>query len=719
MKSLAFMAAVFLGAGFAAYPAAAQSPAIKAEAVRGVGTNVPDRVGPNLVGGNAARPLAPQAAGGKVAVTTYHYDVLRSGWNNRETTLTAANISQSTFGIVAVTGGLDDQIDAQPLLVPNVTLTIGPYAGTTHDVVYVVTESNSIYAIDAATGAILLSTNLGPPVTSKSINCPNGGPNVGILSTPVIDLAAQTIYAMAYVSTGPSTPPIYQLHGLNISDLTHHTWLNGGQPITVAATHVLSDGSTYSFNAAVQRQRPALLEANGNIYAGFGSHCDNSAAQSRGWVLGWNAYTLQPLAANQLNDTLAPPQPPPPQAPINWYLSSVWMSGFGISASGSRIYFATGNSDCNFGNPAGNPVVCPNSSTFDGVHNIQESAVRMEGDLTKIDGVWSPNNRAVLDKFDGDLGSGGLLLINSPNPALPLMAAVAGKDGNLFLLARQNSGALTLLDSHRLDECWCGPSYFVGSDGVDRIVTSQGATLQTWQIQSPAAPHLVAEGAATIPSSEQDGGFFTTVSSNGTTAGSAIIWAVGRPTGVSYNPIGVTLYAFDARPTGSPATYNQIYSLGAGAWPNTFGNANIVPVVANGYVYVANAYNDPQGKTCPAGKTCGLLVIYGLGGHPFSTVRQAWEGSQVAPLDSPRVLSGTLIEANGTTLTLKTRAGKSAKVDASQVINGHKVGVPLNPGVVLTVQGSALSSTGELEATGIVRAKGRSGKLWPPDLPGE
>jgi hypothetical protein len=68
---------------------------------------------------------------------------------------------------------------------------------------------------------------------------------------------------------------------------------------------------------------------------------------------------------------------------------------------------------------------------------------------------------------------------------------------------------------------------------------------------------------------------------------------------------------------------------------------------------------------------------------------------------------------------LKTRAGKSAKVDASQVISGHKVGVPLNPGAVLTVQGSALSSTGELEATGIVRAKGRSGKLWPPDLPAE
>lgn len=661
----------------------------------------------------AADRRGPEIYAGKVAVTTYHYDSLRSGWNYYEAALTPATVSQATFGMSGVMV-FDDQVDAQPLIVPNVTLTGGPYAGTTHDVAYIVTAANSVYGVDATTGSILLYANLGPPVPASRVNCLNNSQNIGITSTPVIDLASQTIYVMAFTSTGSATPPIYQLHGLDIRDLTHHQTLNNGQPVTVAATHTLTDGSTYTFNALVQRQRAALLEANGNIYAAFASFCDNSAGQSRGWVLGWNASTLKPLATSQLNNTLAPPQPPPPQAPINWFLSSVWMSGYGIAASGSQIYFTTGNSDCNFeGNPPGTAPICPKTSSWDGIHNIQESAVRMEGDLSRIDGVWSPSNRAVLDTFDGDLGSGGLLLINSFNSVWPLMAVTAGKDGNLFLFRSESSGALTLLDQHRLDECWCGPSWFIGPDGGDRVVTSQGSTLQTWQIQSPTSPHLVAEAVATLPSTEQDGGFFTTVSSWGTS--NAIIWAVTRPTGVVWNPTGIALYAFDAHPTGSPATFKQVYTLPAGAWPNVTANANIVPVVANGHVYVASAANDPTGVTCPKGRTCGLLVIYGLNGRSDGTVAQAAQMSQVASLSAPYVVSGTLVETSGSTLVLKTRTGKTAKVDASTLMRKQKIGVPLVPGVPLTVQGSSVSSTGAIEAASIIRAKGRSGALWPPD----
>src|ERR1700730_14989818 len=214
------------------------------------------------------------AAQTPVAVATYHYDNLRTGWNNQETTLTPQNVNPTTFGkINKVPVPLDDQVDAQPLIVPNQTIT-----GGTHDVVYVATESNTIYAIDAANGAILLSRNLGRPFRK-----PYG--NIGIQSTPVIDVAGQTLYLFAYVGS----PPIYQLHALKLSDLTDKP----GSPVTVAASHTLTNGSTFTFNATVHRQRPALLEANGNVYAGFGSFGDTKASISRGWLLGWNASHLK------------------------------------------------------------------------------------------------------------------------------------------------------------------------------------------------------------------------------------------------------------------------------------------------------------------------------------------------------------------------------------------------------------------------------------------
>ena len=199
----------------------------------------------------------------KVAVTTYHYDTLRTGWNNKETTLTPTNAS-TNFGILQTVSQLDDQVDAQPLIVPNLKI-----AGGKHDVVYVATESNTIYAIDASNGEILLNRNLGSPV-SLPLGCGNNGPHVGINGTPVIDLAKQTFYVIAYVSGENVHPPTFQLYALALSTLNDKV----SSPVTVAASHTLTDGSTLNFDATFQRQRAALLELNGNVYAGSASFCD-------------------------------------------------------------------------------------------------------------------------------------------------------------------------------------------------------------------------------------------------------------------------------------------------------------------------------------------------------------------------------------------------------------------------------------------------------------
>jgi hypothetical protein len=657
--------------------------------------------------GPAGAPPPPPPTVASALVTTYHYDTLRTGWNNQETMLTASSFP-STFGILK-TVQLDDQVDAQPLVVPGSQIANGSL--TTDDVVYVATGSNTVYAIDASTGVILLSKNFGTPVPNPLGNG-NNGPNVGIYGTPVIDLTSQTLFLIAYVNTSPT--PTYYLHALDLSTLADKINPNPPTGVPVTASHYEVNGSTYTFNAGVQKQRPALLLQNGNVYAGFGSYGDFGADQSRGWLLGWNATTLQPLSgqqpggtSNQLNDT----QTTDPGVNPPFFLSSIWMSGDGIVGDGTNLYFSTGNSDCNDIVVSSHP--CPSSSTWTGTTNIQESVVQLSNSLV-LGGVFTPSNTFALDQNDLDLGSGGALLF----PTAPYLAVAAGKDGRLFLLNPANLGQPTNtspptstpppLDIEQSDPCWCGPSFFVGEDGISRVVTSQGNTLRTWQVQIP----LIPEAAATIPASEQDPGFFTSISSQSSDGtrygkakpGSAIIWAVGRPTGAGTNPTAITLYAFDARPSGSPMTVKQLFSAAAGSWPNTGGNANIVPVVFDGKVYVASAYLDASGNTR------GQLNIFATGGTGTPLA------SAVAAPASPILVSGTVTAVSGSTLTLRTRKGRGMTIDLSQAKQNRRVGAfPLKVGVALTALGSMIEGNGALLATSVVRAKGSSGKLWPPD----
>ena len=211
-------------------------------------------------------------------VITYHNDNGRTGWNPNENTLTPANVKPGDFGLIA-TAKLDDdndQVDGQPLIVTNQKIE----GMGVHSVVYLATENDNVYAINSFTGARLKKVNLGTPVP-RPLNCENNGNVVGINSTPTIDRKAGVLYVIAYVMDGVT--PIHQLHMLDLSTLQDKV-----KPMTITATNALADGSTYTFDSSVQRQRPALLQANGNIYAGFGAYCDFKSSQSRGWVLGWS-----------------------------------------------------------------------------------------------------------------------------------------------------------------------------------------------------------------------------------------------------------------------------------------------------------------------------------------------------------------------------------------------------------------------------------------------
>ena len=494
----------------------------------------------------------------QTAITTYHYDNNRTGWNQSETVLTPANVGTATFGpLQKVT--LDDQVDAQPLVVPGMLITAGNYQGT-HDVAYVVTENNSVYAIDVHTGTVLLSPNFGTPV-SYPLGCNNNGPNVGINSTPVIDLSSNTLYVMVY--TQDSTGPAYRLHALDLGSLTDKV-----TPQLVTASHTLTDGSTFTFNAKYQRQRPGLLLANGSVYAGFGSFCDFNANLSRGWLLGWTAGSLTPFPSNQMNDLQV-------TDPDSFFLSSIWMSGYGPATDDAgNVLFVTGNSD-------------PSGTTYDGVTNIQESVVKLSSTLTSVIDLFTPKNQAALDQGDTDFGSGGVLVLPDQPGSTPHLAVAAGKDGNMYLMNEDHLGGYSpttnnVLGTYSIGGCWCGPSYFADPDGAGRVVSSGNSTIGIWKVATSPQVTLTNVTKAQL-NSGQDSGFFTSVSSNGTA--NPVIWALSRPT-TSNNGAPISLYAFN--PDSGGSTMTTLFSATAGAWPNMGGNANLVPVVANGLVFVAS-----------------------------------------------------------------------------------------------------------------------------------
>jgi len=491
-----------------------------------------------------------------VAVTTYHNDNRRTGLNSHETVLTPANVGSSAFGLLQ-TVTLDDQVDAQPLVVPGVNITAGSSQGI-HDVVYVVTENNTVYAIDTHTFAVLLSVNLGTPVP-KPLGCVNNGPNVGINSTPVIDRVAKTMYVIAY--TNDLAGPTYRIHALDLGSLTDKLPAQ-----VVAATHELSDGSTFTFNGKYQRQRPGLLLVHGNVYAGFGSFCDFSGNLSRGWLLGWQTGSLTPLAGNRIFDTQV-------TSPKNFFLSSIWMSGYGLAADDfGNVLAVTGNSDSS-------------GTTYDGITNIQESAVKVSPDLTTVLDLFTPMDQANLDKTDGDFGSGGIMILPDQQGQIPHLAVAAGKSGTLFLMNADNLGgysptANNVLGSYTVGACWCGPSFFVDRDGMGRVVSSGGTTVEVWKLGIARKPALTKTKSSASIGGGQFGGFLTSVSSNG--RNNVIIWALSHPT---LRDQTVSLFAFN--PDASGTSMTQLFKGAAGSWATYFGQSNLVPTVANGQVYVA------------------------------------------------------------------------------------------------------------------------------------
>ncbi len=613
-----------------------------------------------LLGTAAVSPATARA----VSVTTYHNDTLRTGWNRSETVLNPDSITDDEFTLQHSVA-LDDQVDAQPLVVAHQTI-----AGQgVHTVVYVATENDTVYAIDAATGTILLSRTLGTAFPYPT--CTGGnGPRIGIASTPVISTATGSLFVIT--NTYENGGPVYRLHSLALDTLQDQV------PSTViAGSHQLTDGATYKFSAAFSKQRPALLLSGSFVYAGFGSYCDRPLA--RGWLLGWSAQNLAPIPnAELVNQTVTTPKQ---------FLSSIWMSGYGPASTGANtsVWFVTGNTD-------------RSGTTYDAVTNLAESVVRIAPDLSRVYRHFTPSDEAGLDADDDDFGSGGVMLLPVQPGFTPQLAAAAGKDGTLYLMNRQTPGHP--LGHYAVGACWCGPSYFVGADGVGRIVLSGGHAVTVWRLDNDdSSPTTLTEESQTAIPGGQDPGFFTSISSNGTQAGSAVIWAVSRP--INTKSANVTLYAID------PATGGVIYSAVAGTWPNAPANADIVPTVANGRVFVASD---------------GELTIFGLGDPMGQAERAAMTATRAAArarvnsvlklAPGEHAIYGHILSVDGSSLILQRRDGERTRVDTTAA--SDQMGRAfVAPGKAVLVIG-AYAADGTLEARHLERAK-PSADSWLAD----
>jgi hypothetical protein len=468
------------------------------------------------------------------------------------------------------------------------------------------------------------------------------------------------------------TTPTYYVHALDLATLSDVT-----PPVVVTASGRLTNGSTYRFNAGVSRQRVALLLANGNVYAGFGSFCDLAGNESRGWVLGWQTGTLAPLASNQLTNKLAADSD-------SVFLSSVWMSGYGIASGGPKgdVYFVTGNSDFDGG-------------TIDGVNNIAESVVQVSPDLSTLESVFTPSDANGLDKGDVDFGAGGALLLPPQARQASDLLVAAGKDGVMYFLNADNlnnntTGAKRILGQYKIGGCWCGQSYFLGSDKVGRVVTSGGSSVGVWTFNAGPPPVLtLAYTTATIPG-HQDPGFFTSVSTKGTTANSGVIWAVGRADGSANEYVSLNAFAAQGGAT--------LYGGDAGTWPNKGGNANIVPVVANGKVYVASYKG---------------LAIFGLGAPGAAAKIPSDLPAAADPLaPGQHEIYGIVHAVSGSTIVVQKRDGALVTVDGTWAAK-HFALAPPDVGHGIIVQGS-FGTTGILIASTVQHAKDDP-SMWFPD----
>lgn len=560
-------------------------------------------------------------------VTSYHPAIpatnpassIGAGVNSNETVLTPANVNSTTFGKLFSTT-VDGQVYAQPLYMENVSITTGANQGT-HNVVFVATQHDSLYAIDANTGVVLwqdalLTPEHGGTVTSVPSSALGSGdisPEVGITATPAIDAATNTIFVENKSQEVASDGTHYEhhLYAINIGSgaITKEVLIGDSIGDTVVSgpsvqgTGAGSKSGVVKFDALRQLDRPAVTLVNGNIYLSYASHGDNGPYH--GWILGYSESNLTLTAVFNANP--------------NGSDDGIWQSGgalaFETVGGNTYLYFETGNGTFDTTltqSPFNSSLMIPKNGDYgDSFVKVEiDGSTPATGSLNATNNIngwgmhvadyFTPINEAKLSGGDTDLGSGAPILLpaSAGSAAHPNLMVGSGKEGRIYLIDRNDMGG------------YGGDAAGDGNSGTDNVVQETATGAINGSLDTPtyyngvlyyvggygdkARTFTISNGVMSSTSVTQSTDSYSFPGSTPTittnpSGGNAIVWDIAGP-GTNQ------LRAYNA----SAGYGTEIYtSAQAPSSRDALGSAVkfVVPTVADGEVFVG---------------TTNSLVVYGL-----------------------------------------------------------------------------------------------------------
>lgn len=504
-------------------------------------------------------------AAGLAVVATFHNDNARTGQNTLETILTPDNVNAAQFGKL-YSFPVDGYVYAQPLYMPQVAM---PGNGI-HNVVIVATQHDSVYAFDSdsPTPAPLWKVNFLNPdagittLAAADVNASDILPEIGITSTPVIDVTSNTVYVVA--ATKENGGFYHRLHALDMSSGAEKF----GGPVVIQASYpgTAQDGNdgVLTFSSRFQLQRAALLLSKGKLYMAFASNADSGLYH--GWVIAYDATTLRQTGA-----WVSTP---------NGYQGGIWMSGCGIAADHEgNLYLSIANGPFDaYGEE-------PGVNFSDTVVKLSPSAQGVA--LTDF---FTPYNQAAMARDDLDLGSAGVVLLPDQPGIYPHLAVTSGKNGHIYLMSRDRLGGYNPRKgnpqvvqeiSRQLKQQMGTPAYWNGHLYFGAGISPQRDAIKAFALRNGAI--------STAPTSQTAAIYHLTrstvsVSASGNSNG--IVWAVDNDAYYSAHPGAAVLHAYDARNLA-----RELYNSNQRPARDNPGQSSkfTVPTIANGKVFVGTA----------------------------------------------------------------------------------------------------------------------------------
>jgi hypothetical protein len=478
-------------------------------------------------------------------VTTSQYNNERTGANSAETTLKPSNVTGKTFGKL-FSRRVDGDVYTQPLYLPHLQI---PGKGK-HNVIFVATEHDSVYAFDADARAqplwhvSFLDENKGvTAIPARDVHCPFINPEVGITSTPVIDVKTGTLYLL--VRTKEKDSYVQRLHALDVKTGAERS----GSPVKIDASVGGSASKRIAFDPLVENPRSALLLSNGTVYLTWASSCD--VGDYHGWVMAYDAHTLGQKAVFNTSP--------------NSKESGIWQSDTGPAA------------DVN-----GNTFVVTGNGKFDAAsgRDYGDTILKLALDNNKlvVRDYFTPQDEAALSKKDDDLGAGGPIFLPDQQGAHRHLVLVGGKDGRLFVIDRDHMGGYnTTRDQvvqivklkgklHAAPAYWNQHVYVFGDEDVLHELAVRNGTL------------VVAHNGNGGPVNP---GATPTVSANGDHDG--IVWTIATRTWEVFPEKVAVLHAYDAADVS-----RELYNSEENSDRDRAGISVrfTIPTVVNGRVYV-------------------------------------------------------------------------------------------------------------------------------------